>query len=366
MYDTLNRGPVYRTAPGRIPSDHPAVQTSAICGDDETLPMPTARERAAAVTTARQTPAGAMALAVFLTSTALAQTQTNPPAENPDAAAAASDLAAPRRQAPTFTITGAGSFTDSADLDTAGELQISRVRAAIEVALDLGDNRSLTIGVGSERSWYDFENATTLDASGDPFGDVTDSEFFLRYAAPINARTSWFALGAVGLAAEDDADLSESLIYSGALGFRTARSDTFSWGLGVLVRSQLDDDPLVVPLPQIRWAISDRWTLESQRAGLRLGYAHSEDLSYGLQAEYISRTFRLDEDGPIPDGIATDRRVPVSFFAAYRPTPAVSLVANIGASVYSNIELLDRNGDDLTDDDADAALYFSLSARISF
>lgn len=271
-----------------------------------------------------------------------------------------------QRKAPTFSIIGAGSFADSADLDAGGDLRISRVRAAVEAGLDLGENRSLTIGAGSERSWYDFENATGLVAGGDPFGDVSDTELFVRYAAPLNEQTSWFALAAIGIAAEDDADLSDAVVYSGALGFRKAESETFSWGLGLLIRSQLDDDALIVPLPQIRWAISDRWTLESQRAGLRLGYAHSEELSYGLQGEFISRTFRLDETGPIPEGVATDRRVPVSFFAAYRPTPAISLVANLGASVFSNIELLDSAGNDLTDDDIDAALFFSISARVSF
>jgi hypothetical protein len=340
--------------------------------------MTTAYQHDAALTTPRLRPRrsaatariGAIGLVALLAGHATAQPEAAAPAERtfPDATEADSlpDLS-PQRKSPTLSITGAGSFSDSAEFDSDdGDLQVSRVRALVEVALDLGKNRSLSIGFGSERSWYDFENATSLDPGGDPFGDVSDTEIFLRYSAAINEKTSWFALGAIGIAAEDDADLSDSLIYGGAVGFRTQESETFSWGLGLLVRSQLDDDPLIVPLPQIRWAISDRWTLESQRAGLRLGYTHCDDLSYGLQAEFVSRTFRLDENGPIPNGVATDRRVPVSFFASYRPTRSVSLVANIGAAVLSNIELLDDAGNDLADDDLEAALFFSLSARISF
>jgi hypothetical protein len=304
---------------------------------------------------------------------AYAQPAQNPaPGARPDHAAdPAADLPAevtdPAGAAPTFTITATGIFTDRADLDDGpGDLRISRARLGVQAGFDLGDRRSLAVGIGAERSWYDFDDATDLDAGGDPFGDVTDAELFLRYSAPFNDATSWFGLAAIGIAAEDGADISDSFVYTGSLGFITRASESFSWGLGVLVRTQLEDDALVIPVPQIRWAIDDKWTLESQRAGLRLDYAHSESFSYGLQAEYVSRSYRLDDNGPIPDGTATDRRVPISFYADYEPAPAFSIGAAIGASVYSNIELLDSGGDDIADDDIDTALFFSLTARVRF
>lgn len=271
------------------------------------------------------------------------------------------------RKAPAHSVTLSGSFADSADFDSdAGDLQIARLSAALDVTFDLGPRRSLTLGLVSERSWYDFSGATTLHASGDPFGAVTGSELFLRYTAPFNDTTGYFALASVGIAAEDGADISDSFVYTGGLGFTVKASDTFSWGLGVLVRTQLEDDALVIPLPQVRWAISDKWTLESRRAGLRLGYAHSDALSYGLQGEYNSRSFRLKDDGPIPDGMATDRRVPVSFFADYKPADNITIGASVGASLYSNIELIDSAGNDIADDDLDPAVFFALTARIAF
>lgn len=277
------------------------------------------------------------------------------------------EVAQPARSAPTFTVTASGTLTDRADLDDGpGDLRISRARLGVEAGFDLGERRSFAVGLGAERSWYDFKNATALHASGDPFGDVTDAELYLRYNAPLNHNTNWFGLAAIGIAAEDGADISDSLIYTGSLGFVTRASETFSWGVGILVRSQLEDDALVLPIPQIRWAIDDKWTLESQRAGLRLGYSHSDALSYGVQAEYVSRSYRLDDNGPIPDGMATDQRIPISVYAEYQPAPTFSIGAAIGASVYSNIELLDSSGNDINDDDVDTALFFSLNARIRF
>lgn len=271
------------------------------------------------------------------------------------------------RAAPSHSVTLSGIYEDTADFDSdAGDLQILRARLAADVTFDLGTRRTLTLGLGSERSWYDFSGATGLDPSGDPFGAVTDTELSLRYAAPIDETVGYFALASVGIAAEDGADLSDSFVYGGGGGFTVKSSDTLTWGLGVYVRTQLEDDALVIPIPQIRWAISDRWTLESRRAGLRLGYAHSDALTYGLQGEFNSRTYRLKDDGPIPDGTATDRRVPVSFFADYKPADNITIGANVGASVYSNIELLNAAGNDIADEDLDASVFFGLSARVAF
>jgi len=271
------------------------------------------------------------------------------------------------KRPPTITLLTSGTYNDSADLDDGpGDFSVTRIRALLEVGFDLGERRNLSVGLGAERSWYDFKNATDLVAGGDPFGRVTDTELYVRYNAPLNDTTSWFALAAIGIAAEDGADISDSLIYSGSLGFVTKASDNFSWGLGVLVRSQLEDDALIIPIPQIRWAINDRWTLESQRAGIRLDYAHSDRLSYGLQGEYASRSYRLRDDGPLPDGMATDRRVPVSFYANYKATDSITIGASVGASFFGEIELLDDNGNTTAKDDFDPAPFIGLSARIVF
>ena len=316
-------------------------------------------------------PAARLTLALALAAAAAHAQPTEQPTEQPAEPSAEQDTPPPelddKRAGPTLTLTLGGSFTAETDADDApGELQITRARALLEAGFDLGDRRSLTIGLGAERSWYDFDGATTLDPSGDPFSRVTDAELFARYSAPLNDDTSWFALGSVGIAAEDGADLSESFVYSGAGGFVTQASPGFSWGLGVLVRTRLEDDPLIIPIPQIRWKIDERWTLESQRAGLRLDYRHSDALSYGVQGEYASRSFRLDEDGPLPDGMATDRRVPISVYADYTPTPAVTVTARVGAAVLTNIELLDRNGDKTADEDFDPGVFFGINARIAF
>ncbi|MCC5824468.1 MAG: DUF6268 family outer membrane beta-barrel protein [Phycisphaerales bacterium] len=271
------------------------------------------------------------------------------------------------RNPPTLTLALGGTHSTRADLKTGdGDLRIYRARAGFKAGFQLAERTTLTLGVGAERSWYDFRNADGLDPGGDPFSRVTDTELLVRLSAPLNDRTNWFALGAIGIAAEDGASISDSLVYTAGAGFVTQASESFSWGIGVIVRTQLEDSALVLPIPQIRWAINDRWTLESIRAGGRLGYAHSDSLTYGVQAEYLSRSFRLKDDGPIPDGMATDRRVPVSFFAQYRAADNISIGANLGAGLASNIKILDSDGHRVSSSDLDASLFFALNARITF
>lgn len=304
---------------------------------------------------------------------AAAQPQAETPApaatQADDRAAAATDDAPPQlpeRAGPTVALTLTGTIGAKADLDDAGDFSVARARAAVDLGMDLGERRALTLTLGAEHSWYDFDDATGLAATGDPFSRTFEAQLGARFSAPVNDRTDWFALGAVGLAAEDGADLSDAWVFTAGGGFVTRASPTFSWGLGLVVRTRPEDDALIVPIPQIRWAIDDRWTLASHRAGARLNYAHSDQLSYGLQAEYQSRSFRLDDDGPIPDGVATDRAVPVAFYAEYTPRPGVTLGASIGATLLHNVELIDDAGDKITDEDADPAAFFGLTARVAF
>lgn len=289
------------------------------------------------------------------------QGQTPPRAEPPR------ELTA-RSHAPRTTLTLSGSYTASANLDDGpGDVSIARAGLSAEIAFPIEARRSLSLIIGAEESWYDFSDATGLEAStGEPFSDVTEASLALLYLAPLNDTTSYFALASVGYAGESGAEFDDSIVYMGAVGFTTKVSDTFSWGLGVGVATRLEDNALILPLPQITWKISDRWTLASERAGVRLSYAASDALTYGLHAEYDSRTFRLDKDGPLPSAVVTDRRVPVGFFLDYKPTPNVRVGAEVGAALLTNFDIIDENGDDITDDDADPAVYAGLSVRISF
>ena len=290
-------------------------------------------------------------------------TASNPNTDNQQPPAQITDTP----QGPTFSASLGAWYAFETDLDAGpGDLSVARARLDLSMTLTPAERTLLTFGIEAEESWYDFNNATGLDASGDPFDNATNVDFFARYVAPLNDTTNYFVLASIGLAAESGADLGESLIYGGGVGFVTRQSATFSWGLGVLVRTRLEDDALIIPIPQINWKMSDRWTLASQRAGLRLAYEATDALTYGLGVQFDSRTFRLDEDGVIPSGVATDRRVPVAFFADYKPTPDITIGAQIGASLFNNIELFDAAGNDIIDDDVDPGLFIGLTGQIRF
>ncbi|MFK7884634.1 MAG: DUF6268 family outer membrane beta-barrel protein [Phycisphaerales bacterium] len=272
-----------------------------------------------------------------------------------------------RESGPSFAASLSGWYGFETDLDVGpGDLSIARARLDLSMTITPAERTLLTFGIEVEESWYDFNNASGLDASGDPFDNATNVDFFARYVAPMNDTTNYFVLGSVGFAAESGADFGESLIYGAGAGFVTRQSSTFSWGLGVLVRTRLEDDALVIPIPQITWNISDRWTLASQRAGLRLEYAANESLTYGIGAQFDSRTFRLDEDGVIPSGVATDRRIPVAFFVEYAPEPNFTIGGQVGASLFNNIELFDSAGNDIIDDDVDPGVFIGINGRIRF
>lgn len=312
-------------------------------------------------------PHAALLLAA-LSGTAFAQPDAQPSSQSADRSPKAPPAeVADAKSEPAVEINlGAAHYFD-ADFDAGpGELSTTRASLGASVAFPLAERRRLTVGIELTESWYDFSNATGLDASGDPFDNATEIDLTAAYAAPVNDTTSYFVQAMVGSAGESGSDFSDTLVYGGALGFITKQSDTFQWGLGVAVRTRLEDDALIIPLPQIRLSLSDRWTLATERAGVTLDYKANDDLHYGLLARFDSRTFRLDDNGPIPAGVATEERIPVAFYARYNPDPSVTIDAEVGAAVYSNIELFDTFGNELTDDDVDPSVYVAVSARFRF
>jgi len=307
------------------------------------------------------TAASAAAL-LALAGAALAQ-----PADDADQQPPAKVTDADTKADPAFQINlGARHFFE-ADLDTGpGELSTTRAAVGAAVTLFPADRTRLTFAIDATESWYDFSGATGLHASGEPFDNATEIDLSAAFSAPLNDTTNYFVSALVGYAAESGADFSDSLVYGGNVGFVTRQSDTFSWGLGVAVRTRLEDDALVIPLPQITWKLSDRWVLATQRGGVTLDYDASESLNYGLGIQFDTRTFRLDETGPIPAGVASEERVPLFFYATYKPNPTIEITAEAGATVYSNIELFDSVGNELVNDDVDPAIFLGLTGRIRF
>jgi len=92
------------------------------------------------------------------------------------------------------------------------------------------------------------------------------------------------------------------------------------------------------------------------------------DESWSAQAfaRYESREFRLDDDGPIPDGVFRDDIVLLGVGTTWAPASSRMTVAfDLGASIYRDMDVLDAGGDEIVDTERVDPAFF-LSARLEY
>lgn len=274
----------------------------------------------------------------------------------------------------TFSLSFGGTWIGETDLDDSpGELAIARAGARFGVGQKLSDSVSLNFGADLAYSAYDFTNATGLvPGTDDPFDDSSLVTLGLGGQFKSGESNTWLVGISVRSAGESGAEFDETMTVGGIVGFMHSFSEDLTLGIGVLGSSELEEDATVIPVPIIRWNINERWSLASgevatgQRANLRLGYAPSERWTVGAEVSYDRRRFRLDDEGPLPSGVAEERHIPVGLFARFVPNSNIVLAAHVGVKLGSEIKIDDENGDRVGKDDVEAAPYAGFDVRFRF
>ena len=268
-----------------------------------------------------------------------------------------------------------GSYMFEADLDDAGEYSVGRYGVGLSYRVPILEQSSLVFGLDAERSEYDFDGATGLAPGGDPIGGATAYELSARVVHPFDDEFSLLAGVSGTFAGEDGADLADSAQLGGIVAVNWKASEALTLTLGVTARDQLEDDVRVIPVVGIEWRIAENLRVSSRDAGrvfagggggLGLVYESSEELNLIVGAGFNGRDYRLDEDGPIPDGVLRDDRVFAGVGLEWKPTGNVTALVGAGAVVWSNLETLDSGGSEIGDEDGDPAAVVSARVRIVF
>lgn len=265
-----------------------------------------------------------------------------------------------------FSLRSRGSFAAETDLDGGGTVSVARLGPTLSARYAETETWFVDVAVGAEFSFYDFEGATGVVGTGDPAGDFAKYFINARYTAQVNDDWWWFIGGEASWAGEENENLGDGFVGRGSLGATYAVNDSLRIGVGVVVRSRIEDDAIVYPLPILHWRIDDQWTLASGDEGLRLSYNAWDDWTFFASAGWESREFRLGDTGPIPDGVMRDDRIPVVLGAIWTPNEHFEIEATLGAAAWSQYEFLDSTGATVAEPDGDASLMPGLSARIRF
>ncbi|MFA6043576.1 MAG: DUF6268 family outer membrane beta-barrel protein [Phycisphaerales bacterium] len=253
-----------------------------------------------------------------------------------------------------------GAYSASTDFHSnRGSLSTARGGAGLGVKIPLAEGRSIGLSFSGEYSNYDFSNATGFagSAADGPWKDITILSVGINYAAEINKQWGYF-LGVSGDASwERGADFDHSLTISGVGGVTYAVSDDLQLGFGLAGGTRLEDDAYAVPIVTANWKITDKLRLSTNTGfgnrsiGLGLGYDVTDTLTLSLSAGFESREFRLDRNGPIPNGVGRDYRLPILLSARWQVDPQVIVNLGVGTNVWGQIRAENSNGDRLSQEE---------------
>lgn len=245
-------------------------------------------------------------------------------------------------------------------IDTGGDF--SRDSYALRFGADRGWTDSLSAGIalGYGLDSYDFSGA-----AGEPWDDIRS----VRISLPVRYRAdeSWqlFLLPTLRYTAEEGADLNDGretgILAAGSYRF----SDRMTIGPGVGIFSEIEGGNDVFPILLVDWRISDTVSLETGRGlgasrgpGVTLRWRPVGPWTFSLGARYEKRRFRLDDEGPAPDGVGEEKSVPVALGAEYALGRTARLSVLAGAEFAGSLLIENNDGDRVARSDFDTAPFF--------
>ncbi|MFG0326307.1 MAG: DUF6268 family outer membrane beta-barrel protein [Phycisphaerales bacterium JB037] len=269
------------------------------------------------------------------------------------------------------SITGRSVYAFPSGLDGGGDLSVTRLGADVAVSGAIDDRNRLIASFNNEFSFYDLSGTALIPGDSDGLLEETyDSGVGLAWISQIDDAWSVLVRGSVDAAGESGADFGDSLTYGGLVVVSNQITPNLRLGAGVIARTRLEDDALVVPIVAIDWIVADGWTVTtggaSGGAGIEVRYELTEEVTLTLAGGWRSDDYRLSDDNPLPDGVVRHDRVPVAAGVIYRPSRRIEIVARGGAHVWQRLEVLDGSGDEIADANGDAAPFISLDLSFRF
>jgi hypothetical protein len=251
------------------------------------------------------------------------------------------------------------------DFEKVGDVSVSRWSAGAGVERVATNGTMFGFVFDHERSRYVFSDDSPASAEG--IDDVTANRFGLNARRTLNEKWSLFGNVDTTFNVAEGANWGDGQTSGGLVSFSRRVNDKFSFSIGLVARSQLEERARVIPIPGIDWKITERLTLRTAQ-GVTLSWRIDERRKWiaDFSTGYESRAFRLDEDGALPGGVVKDRRVPVTASLRYGPNPGLHARIFAGAVFAQQFEFLDSEGHTADTVDADPSLIAGVSGSIRF
>ena len=248
-----------------------------------------------------------------------------------------------------------------------GKTSVFRAGPAFELDIPIGERGTLSFSASAEFSRYRFNNATAFGVGGPkPIRSTYEYELNLSYSHELDDKWSFFVAAGVNAAGEFGADFGESLTYGGGGGVTYAFSKDFKLGLGAIVRTRLEENSYIVPLPLITWKFAPQWEFTTRYRNARLNFQAADQWLIFASAEFNQREYRLDKDAPTSQGVFRDRAIPLSLGVTFSPNKTFEITAGAGVNLYRRMTLDDKSGNRVAQVKTEPSLLVFVNAAIKF
>lgn len=257
-----------------------------------------------------------------------------------------------------------------ADIDGGGELKGSGAFATGSIARQF--TPEVTAGVTLR---YDYESWTFSGPSafGDaPWGTIHRPGIGASFVYATDAGIAFTALPSVQWAYASGASTGDALNWGAILAVSRTFSPDLTLGFGAGVYREIDKT-VALPVLLVDWRINDRWRVSNPvpagpagGAGLELAWAPDDRWEFAAGGAWRKFRFRLDRNGPTPDGVGEKQSIPLLARATWRPTSATRLDLYAGVALAGQLTVYDRNNHELVSRDVDPAPVLGMTLRSSF
>jgi hypothetical protein len=252
------------------------------------------------------------------------------------------------------------------DLAGGGQLSVTRVFLGFDATRPLNRTRAIGVTLTYGLEDYNFAGLTALGGQ-QPWGQIHR----IGVGVPLSFLTAnrWrFAFTpSLEFARESGAAWNDALTYGVVFSAVRSTRPTLAIGVGVGAFSRLRKT-FIFAFPAVNWQITQRLRLSNPfragpagPAGLELVYRRSEKWEIGGGAAYRSLRFRLDNNGPVSNGIGEERALPLFGRLSRNLGNALKLDFYAGVLLEGRLSIDDPGGNEVASDDYGPAPFAALT-----
>jgi hypothetical protein len=223
-------------------------------------------------------------------------------------------------------------------------------------------------------SIYDFDGSTNFFGSGpsnaDPFDDFFRTQLSLQGGFPINEHRGlfveeeiWSVLGRAFVGSNwEDGAFGDGLTGGGSLALGYEIDDLIRVAVGVNIKSRIDRSGVKIgPILDLRWNVTDRFTVRNRGEGLQLEYALLPGLELFMAGFFDGQKFRLDSRPGLSDDLTfRDKSVQAGAGFEWRISKHFRLNFEAGAVAWREMRVRSHAMGTLSKERGDPSAYFDL------